>query len=315
MRFERLNWSTGRTVFDWPLEFSLNIYFFPSGRKPLVLGIDFESWTDPPPPALPPDSVAKKAAAVSGAHRVEPPRASARSLATVRYARTQAREFISISDGRGWFRRLRGLHAWFRRSVPRRGVSHFAGTGIAVCCGHRPKLRWRGAQLQTPRLARPPPSRGVTSDIRIDPTWGRGVKRRRGSKLRINFQTEARKFPSLEYKNWWFSEGIRRHRPRPAKCSKGVSHTQLYYADNIFFLIVIIIVTWSVTLFSSKCLLIHFGPVLLFLRITQNPTSSWRLWNDIFFLYIKNRGRRVQVAPRRRANVLSEDAAPLEAHL
>lgn len=310
MRFERLNWSTGRTVFDWPLEFSLNIYIFF-----LLEGSRLCSASTSNPeliPLLP--LLAKKAAAVSGAHRVGPPRASARSLATVRYARTQAREFISISDGRGWFRRLRGLHAWFRRSVPRRGVSHFAGTGIAVCCGHRPKLRWRGAQLQTPQLARPPPSRGVTSDILIDPTWGRGVKRRRGSKLRINFQTEARKFPSLEYKNWWFSEGIRRHRPRPAKCSKGVSHTQLYYADNIFF--------YRYYYCHVKCYIIFiqvpsdpFWSGASFLRITQNPTSSWRLWNDIFFLSIKNRGRRVQVAPRRRANVLSEDAAPLEAHL
>lgn len=38
MRFERL-WSTGRTVFDWPLEFSLNIcVFFQKGL--LVLNID-----------------------------------------------------------------------------------------------------------------------------------------------------------------------------------------------------------------------------------------------------------------------------------
>lgn len=55
-----------------------------------------------------------------------------------------------------------------------------------------------------------------------------------------------------------------------------------------------------------------------FLRIAQNPALL--LLRDgyetiFFFLYIKNRGRRVQVAPRGSANVLSEDAAPLEAHL
>lgn len=172
MRFERL-WSTERTIFDWPLEFSLNIcVFFVCGGWGglLVLTID-----------LPPELICSlyghlrpKAVGYQGLHRT-----------TVRFCSPHARELSPFRTEGMILARL------FRNDC--RLISQVCVVPRCVTlCG-------KGDYCLLSVFVKSPAARGATrySGSQENPEEGQLTFTRRATKprkLRINFKTEAHKF-------------------------------------------------------------------------------------------------------------------------
>lgn len=190
MRFERL-WSTGRTVFDWPLEFSLNIcVFFREGAAGAQHRLASRTDSQTPRPFAFPSCFLKKAAGLSGAHCIGP------SCASARHGTHRSYQHFGQ---RGWFRcvRFAVIAALFSRSERCRGVSHFVERQIAVCCGCLSNPRRRGAQLQAPDRTAIPRSDKWHSHDRTAKVLEEGGRGKRKQKRRSSGSTSKLKRASF----------------------------------------------------------------------------------------------------------------------
>lgn len=190
MRFERL-WSTGRTVFDWPLEFSLNIcVFFREGAAGAQHRLASRTDSQTPRPFAFPSCFFKKSSWLiwGTLHRTVVRLRSPRHAPELSAFRTEG--MVPVRSFRSDRRLISPIGA-----VPR----------CVTLCGEADRcLLWvfveppaaRGATPSTGSHGNPEEWQVTFARPNREGAGGGGERKEKAKKkkLRINFQTEARKF-------------------------------------------------------------------------------------------------------------------------